>query len=287
MIPANDLLIGDNTKGVVILPDLAAGRKDTYFIEKAQEIGIGNTNIAAFRTNNTDTSTNEVDYGLLLMMVRADRQEGTIIPYVCNRQTINTAIAACTTGRNPDEDKYGGASKAPFKKTSSFSTNGIFSFPAYSYLTDDGKAIDRIIGVDGGYRPSDQAKKLRENEKIVNGSFEFMMTTSGLLQLGGSKCKDCLNNPVSIDLYHTDYGYVVFVDKKGVLKFALAVDEKAEASAVIKSFPMPTSIASLDEGEYFFKVESDDADASKACLAIYKKISETSSEKKYTALRQQ
>jgi len=272
MIPA-DKLLNDEIKGIVILPD--AGREDTYFIEKAQQIGIGDTNKTEF--NRANTINGEIDYGLLLMIFRKDRAEGKIIPFVCRRDTL----ADCSS--------YGGASKAPFKNTDSFDTNGISSFSTPDYPTDSVETISRIICVNGAYNQSDQAKILRENEKIVSGKLEFKLDTSGNLL---PSSVDCNGNSVSYNLFKTEtsitedsstgYGYVLFVDDKGTLKLARATDDKALPDSILYTFPKPQGV-NPEQGEYFFKVEPDDRDANKVCVAIYKK-GET--QRKYIVCRQ-
>ena len=259
MIPADDLLTNGDKKGIVILP--GEHREDTYFIEVAQEIGVGESNRTEFNKENKD------DYGLLLMIVRKDQTQGRIIPYVCERP----ADARAT------EQLYGGASKAPFKKLGKFSTNGIFSFQTYNYPTDDGKTVSRIVGVDGAYKPSDQARFLRENDRIVLNDEVFMMTTTGALSFGNNS--PCLNaDGSSIDqtnLCGTDYGYTAFIDKAGVFHVAKSVDDKPTPDAILMSFPTPSTSA-LSEGNYFFRLEKIDGETT---VGVYK---EGIAERQYT-----
>ncbi|MCA9964326.1 MAG: hypothetical protein KC423_08785 [Anaerolineales bacterium] len=242
MLPAESLVAQSmpGKKGIIILPDDNAKREDIYYIEQAQQIGVGVTNRANFEAANKD------GYGLLVMILRKDKADGRVIPFVSERP------ADAPTS----EPLYGGASKAPFKKTGNFSTNGIFSYPAYYTSPASGGGMGRIIGVNGTYTPPSQAKLLRENDRIALDDQVFMMTTTGLLSFGNnSPCLDAKGDPVGApNLWHKEYGYVAYVDKMGVFHVAAALDDKPTPDAILKTFALPPNTA-LSQGNYYFKLE--------------------------------
>lgn len=242
-------------KGIIILPDANAKREDIYFIEQAQQIGVGAANRANFDASNKD------GYGLLTMILRKDKDEGLVIPFVSERPTDTLA----------SEQLYGGASQAPFKKSSKFSTNGIFSYPTGS---------GRIIGVDGVYRPSNQAKMLRENDTITLDDQVFMMTTTGLLSFGNnSPCLDASGNPAEApNLWHKGYGYVAYVDNMGIFHVAAALDDKPTPNAILKTFALPANVH-LSQGSYYFRLEKN---AGETSVGVYK---EGVADRQYTLFR--
>ena len=257
LIPTDQLLAPNGVKGIVIMPE--GDREDTYFIEVAQEIGVGQANLDKFNAKNKD------DYGLLLMIVRKDRTEGVIVPYVYARPA--DALA--------DEKVYGGASGAAFKKAAKFSTNGIFSYPTPPYAIDSGNPISRLVGVNGNYKASDRATILRENDRIVSGDDIFMMSTTGVLGFDKNA-----GIPVGdYNLYYKDYGFVAFVDNKGNFKVAAAVDDNPLKEAEVKTFSPPAGTV-LTEGKYYFKIEKDES--GQPCIGIYK---ESEPQRQYVLFR--
>lgn len=238
LVEADSLLTG-RRRGIVVLPDAAAGRPDVVFVEPAQEVGIGAVNEAAYLAQRGP------DRGLLVMVARQDGRYGRISPYVHARPEKPLV----------DRERFGGASRAPFPAVARWSVNGVISYPVFAFPAADGTRITRVIGVDGGFRTPDRASVLRENDQIATTTttgrtVRFQLSIAGLLGFDGTPilidgAGELL--PSSIDdlrLPNADYGFCAYVDRQGNLNLAASQDDTpATPAAVLRTWRPPPGVA--------------------------------------------
>lgn len=253
LLPLN--LVGPGatgTKGVIVLPDAAAGRTNTYVIEPAQEIGMSETDRSTWKAGHL------TDPGLLVLMLRPDGKFDWASPFAYRRPLDQVA----------DEAKYGGASLAPVPANGDLATNGIRVRSTPGYRTDTGATVKQVISVAGDYRPPTQASRLREGEKIASGAVEFGLTTTGALWLAGAPPFSVADGSCVLSgLYGTGFGHCFYVDRKGQAHLAKWHDATASAGAIIKSFDIPSGVTTT-EGDHYFAI---DQGTGTPRLAIYRR----------------
>lgn len=231
---------GSGIKGVIVLPEDNATKRDFYFMEIPQSLG-------AETSTKTDCSGN----GLLMMVAKQSSEQGCISPFV--------------KGRNTDTN-LGGASKAPFDQGAKCQTNGITISGIGTYDAIN-KSLPCTISVDGSYTSPSSAAKLRENEQLVSGSSKFRVEMTGNLVFDGYPYLyyNGARLDLSTNLMNQDYGFCAYVDNTGVFTLAAATEANQLNPVVVKKFSQVVP-AGLTSGDYFFKLEVID---NKPQIAVY------------------
>lgn len=261
LLPVDDMVSqaqAAGKKGVLVLPDPKALRVEFYAIERPQPIGI-ETGARASRA-----AAQSADPGLLVLMVRPDRAEGRMVPFVAARPTVPG-----------DADRYGGASAAAYGAGADFRTNGIQGRATPGYLTDAGRKIWRVIGVDATFEPPHRASTLRENEMVWKNSVgTFELTTSGVLYLAGGPAIP-LTAPLQsrASVRGKDYGFCASLDEAAAFSVVAALDGRSGGDRV--QFPRPAGVPAPATGTYELVVENNGSTFKGAALAVYRKGSGT------------
>lgn len=246
LLPVDDILTraqDAGKKGVIVLPASNGLRPEIYAFERPQAIGRSETTKLAVEAEQ------KADPGLLVLMIRADDNLGRMVPFVAGRPT------------DPSErEARGGASRAALQSGGEFWSQGLSSRSTPGYPTSTGVRIRRVVGVDAAWEPPQQARTLREGQRIKNEVGTFELNTSGVPTIDGGPAIPLISQgrtyEESIDpkVREQDYGFRLDISNDNVVGLWLAGSEATTSPR--RTFAAPANSRTGTTGEPVFTIES-------------------------------